>query len=856
MNEQPLNRLKFSQALDGGFANKEATGKLPDPLPQPLLLNLGCGLDIREGFINIDLYSDDPRVVFMDIRMLELPDDSADVILASDILEHFSHRQTDAVLKEWARVLKPNAEMIIRCPSLSLQVKAYTEGKWDADIASYMIFGGQTNPGDYHCIAFDRKSIEKHLKNAGLEITHFEEQDLPQDKGYINLNMIVKATKPVDEKENDFADIEEQISSGLDFTSEDKTETELSTVDDLSAFDFTNDDEEDEKQQENLIVKPKTYDLPEEPPFINLVWEGSQFVYHSLALINREHCLNLYETEQVNLTVIPYEKDQFDHRIDERLEIINNADIRNKPDQTDDLSKLPYCWVRHQWPPKETPPSGAKWIIMQPWEFSQLREDFAEVFKQADEIWTPSNFTRRAYIDSGLDPEKVQVVPNGVNPQLFKPSGDKYELNTNKKLKFLFVGGTIFRKGIDILLHSYVSAFTSRDDVTLIIKDMGGDSFYKGQTAKEKIKEIQKDKKAPEIIYIEDYLTEVEMTGLYRACDVFVCSYRGEGFSLPTLEAMACGLPVVVTEGGATDDFVTEDYGWFIPAAKRSIGDTIDGRKLTGEAFILEPDQNALVDILRIIFENPSNIINSGILAQLDARTKWTWKRSTLKLLQRLDFLYGSSMAKKSDKILTDNHDAYITLGMAEAEYVKENYQKADSLFEEAANSGELTEIHLGFAYNRRAYIAFNNNDYKNAINLSDKSLSFSQENPDARIIRTLAFNKQNKIAEALEEITIVMNNWNENKYNSTLSKSLDDVLCITGNILVEIEDLEGANQIFTEALKYNPENQEACYGAARCFEKAEATEQAITMYEWALKIDPEYKKAKDAISRLKQTTT
>lgn len=191
---EPLNR-DASADVATGFSCRRAVGKLPDPLPSPLMLNLGCGEDVRPEMVNIDLYSDHPLVVGMDVRRLDLPDACADLVLASDILEHFSHREVDAVLAEWARVLKPGGEIVVRCPSLRLQVQAYLRGDWDADVASYMIFGGQTNPGDYHTVAFDQTSIRAHLARAGFEVTEIEEQDIPQSGGYINLNMVVRARK-------------------------------------------------------------------------------------------------------------------------------------------------------------------------------------------------------------------------------------------------------------------------------------------------------------------------------------------------------------------------------------------------------------------------------------------------------------------------------------------------------------------------------------------------------------------------------------------------------------------------------------------------------------------------------------
>ena len=49
-----------------------------------------------------------------------------------------------------------------------------------------------------------------------------------------------------------------------------------------------------------------------------------------------------------------------------------------------------------------------------------------------------------------------------------------------------------------------------------------------------------------------------ELAGLYAACDCLVHPYRGEGFGLPIAEAMACGLPAIVTGYGAAMDFCDE----------------------------------------------------------------------------------------------------------------------------------------------------------------------------------------------------------------------------------------------------------------------------------------------------------
>lgn len=860
MHSDPMNRMNFEVEIPGGFATKKAEGRLPGHLPTPLMLNLGCGRDVRDGFINIDLYSDDPSVVAMDVRNLQFQDNTVDLIIASDILEHFSHREVDHLLHEWSRVLKPGGKLIIRCPSLKLQAQAYLRGIWNADVASYMIFGGQTNPGDYHHVAFDPDSIKAHLEKAGIEVNNIEEHDLPQDKGYINLNMTVDASKkagteydsyPEDARKDEEsshiegADISEDEFAGLEFDFEGLPE--------LDEIEDTIEPEEIEEVEE--IKPPASTEKPaDKPPYLNLVWEGSQFVYHSLALVNREHCINIANTGLFNLTIIPYESDRIHHSEDSRFQIIKDNDIRFKEEVPEEISRLPYIWIRHQWPPKEEPPKGAKWIIMQPWEYTALRKDFAELFRKADEVWVPSNFTREAFLNSGIDFNKVQIIPNGINPEKFRPDGDAFMLDTNKKLKILFVGGTIYRKGIDVLLKAYLTAFSSRDDVSLIIKDMGGESFYKGQTAKEFIEEQKIKPEAPEIIYIEDYLKESEMASLYRACDIFISPFRGEGFSLPTLEAMACGLPVVVTGEGAAEDFITDDFALRIDALKKNIGNVIDGMELTADAFILEPQLDSLIQILRSVYESPSALFSMGLIANSLARTKWNWDRSTIKLLSRVDYHYGiksSSMA--GQKLNPDFEDSLTILGEAEKAYTEGNKGDASVNFNLVLEDDSLEEKYRLHALCRLAAINIEDDELDNAEKLIDEAWHIEPDSPDILYLRSVLAAKKEKIEEALELVTGLMDNWSESKFRSTLLISLDDILTTTGEMLLELGDLEGANSLYISALKMNPENPRACFGAGECFRKAGVTDEAINMYEWALKLDPEFEEAKTALYELKK---
>jgi glycosyltransferase involved in cell wall biosynthesis len=182
-------------------------------------------------------------------------------------------------------------------------------------------------------------------------------------------------------------------------------------------------------------------------------WEGSQFVNHSLALVNRELCIELAKRDDIELSLIPYEPDEFSAEEDpERFGLI--AERLNSP-----LSAAADFHVRHQWPPNFTPPPEGHWIIIQPWEFGALPKDWVEPMETlVDELWVPSKYVRDVYVRSGISASKVFVVPNGVNYHQFNPAVPEYKLDTQKRFKFLFVGGTIGRKGIDVFIRKHLPA--------------------------------------------------------------------------------------------------------------------------------------------------------------------------------------------------------------------------------------------------------------------------------------------------------------------------------------------------------------------------------------------------------------
>jgi glycosyltransferase involved in cell wall biosynthesis len=264
------------------------------------------------------------------------------------------------------------------------------------------------------------------------------------------------------------------------------------------------------------------------------------------------------------------------------------------------------------------------------------------MLKAVDEVWAYTGYVKGVYVRSGMPAERVHIVPPGVDITLFHPERPPLALRTKKRFKFLFVGGTIARKGFDVLLAAYLAAFRRQDDVCLVIKDMGGSSYYEGQTTQARIALHQAHPAAPEIEYLDDCLSTEQMAGLYRACDCLVHPYRGEGFGLPMAEAMASGLPVIVTGMGAAMDYCNADNAFLIPARRRYFADKRVGDEETVDVpWVAEPDARALCRLLHHVLEHPEERRGKARAGCEHIRAHFRWDQAVDAAERRLLALRG-----------------------------------------------------------------------------------------------------------------------------------------------------------------------------------------------------------------------
>jgi glycosyltransferase involved in cell wall biosynthesis len=317
--------------------------------------------------------------------------------------------------------------------------------------------------------------------------------------------------------------------------------------------------------------------------------------------------------------------------------------------------------LSHSWPPRFEPVTDGPTVVTLPWEFGAPPAEWvAKARAMADRVWVPSEYVRDGYVAGGMPPGIVEVVPNGVDVEAFSPAGPSRILDREAGCVFLFVGGTIWRKGIDVLLRAWRDAFTATDDVLLVVKDFGTATHYRGRTQQDGVAALAADPRVAPILYIEDEVAPDELPALYRAADALVVPYRGEGFCMPALEAMATGRPVIHNGVGPTAEFVPADAGWALPAEKVDA----DGRglpDLAGPSYVHEVDHDALVRALRDAAAHPEERTRRGRAARA-AALGYSWQHVAERaeaLLVELD-AEGLTLARDIVPAVVEGHDEVV----------------------------------------------------------------------------------------------------------------------------------------------------------------------------------------------------
>ena len=193
-------------------------------------------------------------------------------------------------------------------------------------------------------------------------------------------------------------------------------------------------------------------------------------------------------------------------------------------------------------------------------------------------------------MDSGLSiPVATIGQPVDIEPYAALASARR---SRGEEIVFLHVSSCFKRKGVDVLLEAWAKAFTASDPVRLVIKTFPNPH----NDVEQQLADLAQ--RYPDLAKVEIVNRDVEQQELlkfYADADVMVLPSRGEGYNLPALEAMASGLPLIVTGHGGQRDFCGPQEARLLDYRFARSGSHVSGH----HSLWVEPDVDDLTAALR-----------------------------------------------------------------------------------------------------------------------------------------------------------------------------------------------------------------------------------------------------------------
>jgi autotransporter strand-loop-strand O-heptosyltransferase len=176
------------------------------------------------------------------------------------------------------------------------------------------------------------------------------------------------------------------------------------------------------------------------------------------------------------------------------------------------------------------------------WESTLQPEGYFNKLQEFDELWVPSKWQRDCTIAQGYNPNKIKVVPEGVDVNTFFPEETSHKLTSDGRFKFFLAGRWDYRKSIKEIIETFLKTFDKSEPVDLIISV---DNPFSGDGMKTTEERLEHYGLSDDRIKILHFPPREEYIRILKSCDAFVSCARSEGWNLPLIESMACGTPSI-----------------------------------------------------------------------------------------------------------------------------------------------------------------------------------------------------------------------------------------------------------------------------------------------------------------------
>lgn len=166
---------------------------------------------------------------------------------------------------------------------------------------------------------------------------------------------------------------------------------------------------------------------------------------------------------------------------------------------------------------------------------------------------------------------RAKILPNGVDLSAIDRTPDAADLReefgfAKESILFIFLGRLFPKKGLDLLIPAFAKLADERADVGLVVAGHDADSGYRGE-----LEAMVMDSPARDRVRFIGEVSGDRKFAVLRGADAFALTSYSEGLPVAVLEAMACGLPVVITPGCNIPDVASHHAGWQVGTNTESV---------------------------------------------------------------------------------------------------------------------------------------------------------------------------------------------------------------------------------------------------------------------------------------------
>lgn len=272
----------------------------------------------------------------------------------------------------------------------------------------------------------------------------------------------------------------------------------------------------------------------------------------------------------------------------------------------------------------------ARWKNLHNGEYQGIKP-WGEGANDADIVLAPSQHSRQLFLDAGCT-KPVHVVPLGYDRDCYHPASPLTDKHV-RPFTYVMAGTLSGRKNPNLVYECFTELFGDCKGVLLVMKSCAH-------------LPLRLEPRGNIQIINEDW-PHRHLANLYRTADVFVNPTQGEGFGLTNIEAMAAGLPVIVTNWSAPPDYVDEDCGWLVGWDWAEMGsdfclsDDPHEDPLKWQVFrYAQPRKEEVKEAMWEAFTRRKETREKGRMAAVRAQG-YTWEHTAIKISEILEGFNG-----------------------------------------------------------------------------------------------------------------------------------------------------------------------------------------------------------------------